>query len=326
MDSGAAQCTVVIVNWNGEAHLPVCLESLRRQTCRDFQVLLVDNGSTDGSLDLVRRRFPEVSLLGLDENLGFAAANNRALSVCRTPWIALLNNDTEADPGWLQALMAAARDCPEASFFASQVRLFDRRDRLDSAGDGLPVAGAAFKVGHLQETWMYGEPRMVFGASAAAALYSARMMADLQGFDADFYCIYEDADLSLRAQLAGYRCLYVPDAVVYHKVSSSLGLRPEQAVFWSQRNAEWLMLKNIPDSLLRKYRRQRAAYRLTSFLFFAARGRLRPYLRAKRAARQGRRRILEKRTAIQARKKVSDGYIESLMERRWLRTRLAGKI
>ena len=326
MESGSAQCTVVIVNWNGEEHLQVCLDSLRRQTFRAFEVLLVDNGSTDGSVELVRSRFPEVALLCLDANLGFAAANNRAIARCRTPWVALLNNDTEADPGWLEALMSAAREHPEASFFASQVRLFDRRDQLDSAGDGLPVAGAAFKVGHRQEARLFGESRWVFGASAAAALYSTRLMQDLEGFDEDFYCIYEDADLNLRAQLAGHRCLYVPAAVVYHKVNSSLRRQPDQVVFLSQRNAEWLMLKNTPDSLLRRYRGQRIAYRLVSLLYFAMRGKLRPYLRAKRAARKERTRVLEKRSLIQGQRRVSDDYIESFMERRWLRTRLAGKI
>jgi GT2 family glycosyltransferase len=319
-------CTVVIVNWNGDDHLPVCLESLRQQTFRDFEVLVVDNGSTDGSVDLVRTRFPEVALLSLEENLGFAAANNRAIARCRTPWIALLNNDTEADSRWLEALLTAAHDHPEASFFASQIRLFDRRDLLDSAGDGLPIAGAPFKIGHRQEARLYSEPRPVFGASAAAALYSAPMLTDLGGLDEDFYCIYEDADLSLRAQLAGHRCLYIPQAVVYHKVNSSLRLRARLAVFLSQRNSEWFILKNTPAPLLRKYRAQRILYRAVSLLYFAARGRLWTFLQAKRAAWRDRRRVAEKRMAVEKQTRVSDDYIESLMDRRWLRTRLAGKL
>ncbi|MBI3940937.1 MAG: glycosyltransferase family 2 protein [Acidobacteria bacterium] len=319
------QCTVVVLNWNGREHLPDCLKSLRRQTFRDFIVLLVDNGSTDGSSEWTRRQFPEVALLALDRNLGFAGANNRAVDSCRTPWTALLNNDTEADPAWLESLMNAAARHPEASFFASQIRLFDRRDFLDSAGDGLPIAGAAFKVGHLQPAGSYCEARYVFGASAAAALYQTSMLRELGGFDEDFFCIYEDADLNLRAQMAGYKCLYVPEAVVYHKVNASLARDPTQAVFYGQRNGEWLIWKNIPSPLLWKYLPWRIFYLLVSALYFTGRAELGTFLRAKWAAWKGREAVLRKRRHVQQRKKVSNQYLDSLLEHRWLQTRLAGK-
>lgn len=319
------QCTVVVLNWNGLEHLPECLASLRRQTFRDFNVLLVDNGSTDGSLEWVRREFADVALLPLERNLGFAAANNRAIEKCQTPWIALLNNDTEADPGWLEALMHAAESCPDAAFFASQVRLFDQRHLLDSAGDGMPIAGAAFKIGHLQSAQLYSQPRYVFGASAAAALYQTAMLRELGGFDEDFFCIYEDGDLNLRGQLQGYRCLYVPDAVVYHKVNASLARHPDQVVFYGQRNSEWLVWKGLPSSLLRKYLPLRMLYFLVSLSYFGLRGKLSVFLRAKWAAWRGRKAILGKRAELQRQKKVSDQYLDSLLERRWLRTRLAGK-
>jgi GT2 family glycosyltransferase len=320
------QCTVVVLNWNGLEHLRLCLGSLERQTFSGFRVLLVDNGSTDGSLQWARREFPDVGLLDLERNLGFAAANNRAIAVCDTPWIALLNNDTEADPGWLEALMDAAASHPDASFFASQVRLFDRRDLLDSAGDGMPVAGAAFKIGHLQSAAAYRESRYVFGASAAAALYRTALLRELGGFDEDFFYIYEDADLSFRAQLAGHRCLYVPEAVVYHKVNTSLLRSPAEAVFCGQRNADWLVWKNMPSTLLWKYFPLRVLYFLLSLAYFLIRvRRIGTFLRAKRAAWSGRRKIMNKRAEIQRQRKVSDRYVGSILEHRWLRTRLAGK-
>ncbi|HEV8130839.1 MAG TPA: glycosyltransferase family 2 protein [Acidobacteriota bacterium] len=320
------QITVVVLNWNGLAHLPCCLSSLRRQKFQRFKTMLVDNGSTDRSVDFVRREFPEVYPLALDVNLGFAAANNRAIEQCDTPWIALLNNDTEADPSWLEALMEAAAQHTETSFFASQIRLFDQRDRLDSAGDGLPIAGAAFKIGHHQPATCYGEVKPAFGASAAAALYRTSMLRDLGGFDEDFFYIYEDADLNLRAQLAGYRCMYVPKAVVYHKVNTTLRQAPKQAVFYGQRNSEWLLWKNMPSSLLWKYLPLRVLYFFLSFFYFAMKGHAATFLRAKWAAWKGRQKILEKRRNVQRQTKVSVAYLESLLERRWLRTRLAGKI
>ncbi len=320
------RCTVVVLNWNGLEHLPVCLSSLRRQTFRDFKTLLVDNGSTDGSVEWARREFPEVTLLPLNENLGFAAGNNRAIERCETPWTALLNNDTEADPGWLQALMNAAASHPDVDFFASQVRLFDRRDLLDSAGDGMPIAGASFKIGHLQHAELHGKPKYVFGASAAAAMYRTSLLRELEGFDEDFFCIYEDADLSFRAQLAAHQCLYVPDAVVYHKSNATLGGDPGKVVFYGQRNSQWLIWKNMPPRLLRKYLPLRILYLIVSFAYFALGGYAATFLQAKRAAWKERRRILERRERVLRQKKVSDEYLDSLLERRWLRTRLAGKL
>lgn len=319
------QCTVVVLNWNGREHLRNCLDSLRRQTFRDFLVLLADNGSTDGSPEWARREFPEIELLSLGSNLGFAAGNNRAIDRCATPWVALLNNDTEAEAAWLGSLMEAAARNPDASFFASQIRLFDRRDILDSAGDGLPTAGAAFKIGHLQPASRFGRARHVFGACAAAALYRTEMLRRLGGFDEDFFCIYEDADLNLRAQLAGYKCLYVPEAIVYHKVNATLSRRPDEAIFYGQRNAEWLIWKNIPATLLRRHILARIFYLAVSFLYFTVRGHGRTFLRAKWAAWRGREALLKKRRVIQRRQAVTDQYLDSLLERRWLRTRLAGK-
>jgi hypothetical protein len=320
------QCTVVVLNWNGRQHLPACLQSLRNQRFRDFEIVLVDNGSTDGSADWVRNAFPEIELLRLPHNLGFAAANNRAIKNCRTPWIALLNNDTEADAQWLQVLMDATDEHRGADFFASEIRLFDRRDLLDSAGDGFPIAGAAFKIGHCRPAIQYHQPKPVFGASAAAALYRTSMLRKLGGFDEDFFYIYEDADLNLRAQLAGHCCLYVPGAVVYHKVNASLKSDPASIVFYGQRNSEWLIWKNLPARLLLKYLPLRVLYFFISLFYFTFRGRLFSFLKAKHAAWKGRARMLEKRTQVQRLKCVSDEYIDSLLEHRWLRTRFAGKL
>src|SRR3989442_1773684 len=324
--NSAIQCTVIVLNWNGREHLSACLTSLRRQTFRDFKTLLVDNGSADGSVDWARSAFPEVALLPLDQNLGFAAGNNRAIQSCDTPWTALLNNDTEADPGWLHALMNAAASHPLADFFASQVRLFDSRDLLDSAGDGMPIAGASFKIGHLQPAELHSQSKYVFGASAAAAMYRTSLLRELDGFDEDFFCIYEDADLSFRAQLAGHRCLYVPQAIVYHKSNATLRRSPGKVVFYGQRNSEWLIWKSMPSRLLRKYRPLRIIYLAVSFAYFALRGYAATFVQAKRAAWKERKRLLEKRERLLSQQKVTDEYVDSLLERRWLRTRIAGKL
>jgi len=142
--------SVVVLNWNGQAHLEGCLCALRAQSFRGFEIILVDNGSQDGSVPFVRERFPEVRVVAIKENLGFAGGNNAGVAVAQGEFIALLNNDTVADPGWLAALHRATQEQAEYGMWASRVILFDQPELLDSAGDGVTVAGAPFKRGYLQ--------------------------------------------------------------------------------------------------------------------------------------------------------------------------------
>lgn len=311
--------SVIVVNWNGRHLLDDCLASLGRQTFRDFECILVDNGSTDGSQDLVREKYPALRLIGLSQNHGFAGGNNVGIAAAQGELVTLLNNDAAAEPNWLEELDRALRENPRFSFVASRVVLADRPDTLDSAGDGMATVGAAFKIGHLQPAALFDQPVEVFGASAAASCYRRSMLDEIGVFDERFFCIYEDADLSFRARLRGHRCLYWPKAVVRHKLNATLGTRNRQAVFWGQRNLELVYYKNMPAELRAKYRWSRRMFQLVSAAYFLARGRMGTYWKAKKAARK----LIEGLPALPASDVAQQ--IGSLLEPRWLRTRLAGK-
>jgi GT2 family glycosyltransferase len=195
---------VIVLNWNGRVHLEECLSSLRNQTFRDFEVILVDNGSEDDSVPFVRERFPEVQTVALSENRGFAAGHNAGIAVAQGEFIVLLNNDTMADPGWLAALHRATQERTEWGMWASRVVLFDQPEVLDSAGDELTLTGAPFKRGHLQPASSYSHPQEVFGPSGAAALYHRGVLEELGGLDEYFFLIHEEVDLAFRARLRGY--------------------------------------------------------------------------------------------------------------------------
>ena len=315
--------SVVVLCWNGREHLDECLSSLRRQTLRDVEVVVVDNGSIDGSPEFVARAFPEVRLLQLGTNRGFSGGNNVGIRAARGEYIALLNQDTEADPYWLVELYRGMSGDPRVGSCASKMLRFDRRDTIDRAGDAYTVAGTAMLIGSNQmDGDAFGTPRRIFGACAGAALYRRSMLDAVGLFDEDFFCICEDVDLSFRAQLGGYRCLYVPTAVVYHKVSSSIGLYSDFYVYYTHRNLEYVLAKDMPSSLLVRYLPLHIVYDMLSFLFFLVKGRGWAFLRAKWDALRHMPKMLRKRRTIQWGRVVAPGDIDALLERRWLAGRV----
>ncbi|MGC8872915.1 MAG: glycosyltransferase family 2 protein [Chloroflexia bacterium] len=248
--------SVVIPNYNGLAHLPICLEALRRQRFREFEVILVDDGSRDGSPSWVRAHYPEVQVVALPRNCGLAAAVNRGIAFARGSLIALLNNDTEADPDWLAALVEAANAYPEIGAFASKIRLFDRRNILHSAGDLYGTDGIPRNRGVWEEDrGQYDERPEVFGACGAAALYRREMLTELTcgpgPFDEQLFMYLEDVDLAWRAQLRGHRCRFVPGAIVYHRLGATGG--GPLASYYVGRNTLLVLMKDLPGPLLRRH-------------------------------------------------------------------------
>ena len=311
--------SVVVLCWNGREHLEVCLSSLRMQTFREFEVVAVDNGSVDGSPEFVSRAFPEVCLIRLPSNRGFSGGNNVGIRAARGKYIALLNQDTEADPRWLEELYRGMLSDREAGSCASKMLRFDQRDTIDRAGDAYTIAGAAMLIGsNRKDEGPFNEPKRIFGACAGAALYRRSMLDEVGLFDEDFFCICEDVDLSFRALLNGYRCLYVPAAIVYHKVSSSIGLYSDFYVYHTHRNLEYVLMKDMPSSLLFAYLPLHVSYDLLSFLFYMAKGRGWTFLKAKLSALRYVPRMLRKRRMIQRGRSVSVGYVNTMLERRWL--------
>jgi GT2 family glycosyltransferase len=241
--------SVVIPNWNGAGHLQVCLNALRRQTLLPCEVILVDNASHDESRELVKTEFPEVTVLALTENLRFAGACNAGIRASRGESVALLNNDTEADEHWLENVAKCFRDHPDAGFVASKLRLFDQRDRLHSAGDFYSRRGAPGNRGVWQKDEGQFDVAYVFGACGAASVYRRSMLDKIGLLDEAFEFSCEDVDLSWRAQLAGYKCAFAHDAIVYHKVSATGGGVINS--YYDGRNFIWLLVKDVPDEVLR---------------------------------------------------------------------------
>lgn len=240
--------SVIIVSHNGIHLLGECLDALRAQSFRDFEVIVVDNGSTDGSVDFIREAYPEVKVIAMDKNTGFGGGNNAGIKEARGKYIALLNNDAVAHKDWLKALIEAAENSPEGyGMWASKTLLYDRRDIIDTAGhliypDGLNVGRGKGETA----TGRYQLEEEVFFPSSAAALYLKKMLDDIGLFDEDFFAYGDDTELGLRARLAGWKCLFVPTAVAYHKSSMTAGRYSAFKFYHVERNRIWVLLKCFP--------------------------------------------------------------------------------
>lgn len=242
---------VVIVCWNGKPFLDGLLGSLRDQSYRNFSIHLVDNGSTDGSLEFVRREFPEVVTYPLPRNLGFSRGNNVALesilSLAEAKFIATLNQDMRVDPSWLDALIAAAKDDSQVGMVASKIRFMDRPRVLNSTGFNILRDGSAIDRGRGEpDIGQYDSQPDVFGASAGAALYRRKLFETVGLFDEAYFAYYEDVDLAWRARTSGWSCRFAPEALAYHKYSASTSPRSAFKVFHGERNRIWNVLKNFP--------------------------------------------------------------------------------
>ena len=307
--------SVVIPNWNGLAHLPTCLAALRAQTYPHLEVLVVDNGSGDGSQDYITREHPKVLLLALDRNLGLTGGSNLGFRSAQGEILISLNNDTEAEPGFVESLVTALLDHPEAGMATAKLRLFDRRDTLHSAGDGYGVDGIPFNRGVWQrDEGQFDRPGWVFGGCGGAVAYRRAMLDQVGLFDESFFMYCEDVDLNWRSQLAGWKCWYTPEAVVYHKLSAS-GAGPV-ASYYTGRNTLWVIAKNYPGVLLRRYwaRILRAQWTVSHDALRAWRGRAaRARLRGQLAGFLGWPRMMGRRRTIQAARRVTDEYIEGLL-------------
>lgn len=237
--------SVVIPTWNGADLLAHALRSLAAQTFRDFEVIVVDNGSTDGTMELLSREHPDVRVVRFDENRGFAAAVNAGIRASRGEIVVLMNNDTEADPRWLEALVAALDHHPEVASCASKILDFHDRTLVDSAGDRIGIF--ASQIGHGEPDGpRFAEPRYVLTACGGAAAYRRALFDDVGWFDERFFAYFEDVDFGIRVRFAGHRCLYVPDAVIYHRGSVTARRVSSRTFYLRMRNACFLFFQYMP--------------------------------------------------------------------------------
>jgi len=306
--------SIIIPNWNGAAHLPTCLDSLRRQTFHEFEIIVADNASADNSRSLLAAEYPEVKVIALDRNYGFTGACNAGLRAAKGDIQILLNNDAEADSNWLAEVAAAFERHPEAGVVASKMLLFDRRDTFHTAGDLYRRDGVPMNRGVWQkDEGQYGEGP-VFSACGGSAAYRKAMLDQIGLLDEDFFFSCEDVDLAWRAQLAGWGAVYAPRAVVYHKLSATGG--GVTASFFDGRNFIYLLVKDMPGCVWRKYgreiigaQRRIALEAMRAWRGAAARARLRGQLAGLLAIP----RLLKKRKQVQAGRTVSDEYVLSIL-------------
>jgi GT2 family glycosyltransferase len=310
---------VVVVTYNPGPHLARCLEAVGALTLPPHRVIVVDNGSEDGSLAALEARPGRHELVALGGNTGFAAAANRGIEhAADCDLVALLNPDAFPEPGWLEALVRAASERPEHAMLASRQLMADDPSRLDGAGDVYAVSGLAWRR-------LFGQPARgtalareeVFGPCAAAALYRRDALVEAGGFDESFFCYFEDVDLAFRLRLRGRRCLYVPDAVVHHVGSAVRGRHSAFALYPGHRNLVWTWWKNMPGPLLASYLPHHVAMNGAALLHFAARGLLGPVLRAKRDALRGLPAVLGRRRQVQASRRAGPGDLRGVMTGGW---------
>ncbi len=251
MTSSVPRASVVVPSYNGIGHLPECLAALRAQTFRDSEIIVVDNGSTDGTAEWLRDNAADVRVCVKSENKGVGPGLNEGIRAARGEYVALLNNDTAVEPRWLEELVTAL-DRTGYDFAASLMVFYDRPDVVDAAGDDLDFANMVGRNrGHLGRPCDYPDPVRVLGACAGAALYRASMFRDIGLFDEDFFLVFEDVDIDLRALIAGKRCLYVPTAVVRHKHSATIAAGPAwPMVRYRTRNRMFALAKSLPAFLL----------------------------------------------------------------------------
>lgn len=289
----------IIVNWNGKSFLKKCIDAILRQSIHDFEIIVVDNGSTDSSVAFMAESYPQVVLVPLDKNYGFTGGNIQGLSHAKGRYVALINNDAILPCDWLQLMLDAFNTDAKIGFCSSRI-VIAGTNQIDSAGDTFTTAFTGTKIGELHDMKEFAERRYVPGACAAAVIYKLEMLDDIGFLDDDFFLNHEDTDLNLRAWLAGWKCLYVPDAVVEHSVSTTIGKLSETSVYYFARNSLWVWIKNTPTYFLFRYLHHRIAYEMASFVFFClVAQRWRPFLRGKYHSLKGLPAMLNKRKHIQ---------------------------
>ena len=308
--------SIIIPTFNGIDLLPTCLNAIKTQTLAPTEVLLVDDGSTDNSINLVKQNFPWVTIVENEHNIGFVKSINKGLSMAQGEIVISLNNDTEVSPTWLAALVQAFDQYTEAGIAASKIRLFDKRQILHSAGDGFSKNGVAVNRGVWEkDEGQFDDDQFIFGACGGAVAYRRTMLNEIGAFDEDLFMYCEDVDLNWRAQLAGYRCIFVPDALVYHHLSATGG--GTLASYYTGRNTILVLIKSVPAIVLRKHAIQiiKAQLQIAYDAIRAWRGaEARARLKGQAVGLLSIPRWLKKRQPIQSSRQVSNQYLESLLQ------------
>jgi len=312
-----AYVTVIIINWNGGEFVMRCLKALERQTYRDFRVVVVDNASSDGSAERIEREFAGVKLVRAGANLGFAGGNNLGFQHADgSEWVALLNPDAFAEPGWLERLVGAAQAHPDCASIGSRLLRADDPRTLDGTGDVYHLSGLHWREG-------FGKPldawalvgKEIFSPCAAAALYRLSAIRAANGFDADYFCYSEDVDLGFRLRLLGYRSWYAPDSIAHHVGSVTTGKTSDFTMYHGCRNTVWTYVKDMPAILFWGCLPLHVLAVIVLFAKLSLRGQGAVAYRAFRDALAGLRGALRKRREIQSARRAGLGDVWRILNK-----------
>jgi GT2 family glycosyltransferase len=308
--------SVIILTWNSAAHLPRCLACLAQQTCQDFEVLIIDNHSTDDTTLGLEKNYPQLNLRveRLESNLGFAAGNNLGARLARGQRLTLLNADAFLEPDWLAQMLTAAQRHPNA-FFSARLVQANAPELLDGQGDVYHISGLAWRRNYCMPSSINLPEGQVFSACAAAAFYPKQAFLAIGGFDEDYFAYHEDDDLGFRLRHAGLQCIYIPGATAHHVGSTSFGKRGERATYLGHRNLVWTYVKNMPTLLFWFFLPLHLAYTLMHLVYFAKIGQGRVFWQARLDAWKSLGAVLKKRKTIQQGKIARTGDILRVMER-----------
>lgn len=311
---------VIVVNWNSGQYLKKCLQSLKDQTYAPSRVLIVDNDSSDGSMDDLDQLFCDWEFIRLEKNTGFACANNLAASkVDDCDWVAFLNPDAFAHTDWLEKLILAVERFPDVKMFGSHMLGYEN-GLIDGTGDIYHVSGVAWRRDHgLKPSKVNRESGEIFSPCAAASLISREAFIEAEGFDEHFYCYNEDVDLSFRLRLIGHRCIYVSDAVVEHVGSGTTSRYSDFAVYHGQRNLVWSYFRNMPGVWFWIYLPQHILFSVVALVWFSLRGKAAAVFKARWDALKGLPRVLKLRKQTQGSRTVSgEKVVESMSRGFWV--------
>lgn len=305
--------TAVVLNYNGRELLEVVLPSLAAQTYTDFDVVVVDDASSDDSVTYLRDNWPDVAVVSTGAaNVGVSAALNVAVGVARGELVALLNNDLELEPEWLAELVAALDRHPDAASAAGKLLRYSQRDVIDSAGDVFTPAAAAFGRGAGErDVGQYDLEEYVFAPTAGAALYRVSAFSEVGPFDESFYAYFEDVDWGLRALLLGRRSRYVPSARGYHMGSRTTRPTINRRFYELQhRNTLAVLVKDVPLRFIVRHAPRIAGHHLLSLLYSARAGLLRAHIRGLAQAVAAMPAWLRMRRRIQGSRQISPAEFE----------------
>lgn len=313
------KASVIIPTWNGKDLLRICLPSLNSQTFKEFEVLVVDNGSTDGTKEFIRENFPAFRLIELNKNLGFAAAVNRGIKESKGEYVILLNNDTEADKKCVEALVNAAGEHPEVGFVASKILNFYKRNIIDNAGDYIDGGGHPNTRGSgKKDTEEFNKPEYIFMATGGGSLFRKSIFKSIGLFDEEYFVYMEDVDFCLRAQLQGIKGWYEPKARIYHIRMATSSRNMDFFQYLTFRNMTINIIKNFPFAVFFHDLNwlKIILVNLNTCLYLFKKGYGKSALRAQWYILTHILNLLKKRSEVQKTKVVSDKYFVSNIKKK----------